>query len=473
MSDETGDGAALVGDRARAATAAVRAQAAVAWDALGVGPDVEGQIHAHVVRTLWRLLGPHVRDQGRLWRATRPGATSDVTGNPAFATYLEEDGWAALRARLPRLEPLVTGIVDREVAAAAEVLDRAARDAPALAAHFGDGTPLGPLTAVALGLSDPHHGRRTVAALTFAGGPRVICKPRSVALEAGLGATLGWLCEYGPLDLPGGPATLERDGYGWCRFVESRACVSREEVDAHFWRLGALAAVLAALGMTDGHADNFVAAGPNPVLIDAETLLHPRLLASPGFTLRETEIVPGHVVGPAGQRIDYPGYDASPDAPNLPRRDGRPQYLRDHGAPFADGVAEARRVLAARGAALTAPDGPLTALAGRRARVVLRPTELYGRLLLHLASAPALRTQDGGLARIDLALSRYRDPVLSDDAWATVQRAELAALAAGDVPYLVADTTTGDLHDADGSLLAARALEPVLPALLTCRTRPG
>jgi len=466
-------GAVLVDDRAHAATAAVRAQAGVAWDVLGAGPDVEAQIHAHFVTTLWRLLGPHLRDQGRLWRATRPGAASDVTGDPAFATYLEEDGWAALHARLPRLEPLVAGIVDREVAATAEVLDRAARDAAALAARFGDGTPLGPLTALALGRSDPHHGRRTVAALTFAGGSRVIYKPRSVALETALGATLDWLREHGPLDLPGGPATLERDGYGWCRFVEGRACVGREEVDTHFRRLGALAAVLAALGATDCHADNFVAAGPDPVLVDAETLLHPRLLASPGFTLRETEIVPGQVVGPAGQRIDYPGYDAAPDAPNLPRTDGQPQYLRDHGAPFADGVAEARRILAARGAALAAPAGPLTALAGQRARVVLRPTELYGRLLLHLTSAPALRTEDGGLARVDLALTRYRDPVLSDAAWTTVQRAELAALAAGDVPYLVSDTTTGDLHDADGTLLAAGALEPVLPALLTCRTRPG
>ena len=471
-------GAVLVDDRARAATAAVRAQTGVAWDVLGAGPDVEEQVHAHLARTLWRLLGPHVRDQARLWRAARPGgawsAAGDAVGDPAFAAYLEEDGWAALDARLPRLEPLVAEILAREATAAAEVLVRAARDTPALTAYFGDGDALGPLTAVALGRSDPHHGRRTVAALSFAGGLRVVYKPRPVALEADLAAILDWLRDHGPLELPPGLDVLVRGDYGWCAFVDARECTSREEVDTHFRRLGALTAVLAELGATDAHADNFVAAGPDPVLVDAETLLHPRLLASPGFSLRETEIVPSQVVGPAGQRIDYPGYDGEPgqDPPNLPRWEGRPQHLRDHRAPFDDGVAAARDVLADRHEALTAPDGPLATLAGRRARIVLRPTELYGRLLLHLTSAPALRADDGGLARVDQALSRYRDPVLSDDAWTTVQRAELAALAAGDIPRLTADTTTGNLHDADGTLLAAAAFTPVLPGLRS-RTPPG
>jgi hypothetical protein len=45
-----------------------------------------------------------------------------------------------------------------------------------------------------------------------------------------------------------------------------------------------------------------------------------------------------------------------------------------------------------------------------------------------------------------------------------------------DVPYLVADTTTGDLHDADGTLLVPAPFVPVLPSVrerLTSRTRPG
>lgn len=474
-------GAALVAGRARDASAEVRNRAGAAWDALGAGRAVEDGIRAHLARVLWRLLGPHVRDQGRLWRAGRPGggwSADDATEDEGFAAYLGGGGWTALDARLPRLEPLVASVLAHEVAATAEVLARAAHDAPALGTGLGDGRDPGPLTGMAPGLSDPHHRRRYVAALSFAGGLRVVYKPRSVAMEAGLAATLDWLRAYGPLDLPGGLDVLERDGYGWCAFVEGRACASRDEVGLHFRRLGSLAAVLAALATTDCHADNFVARGPDPMLVDAETLLHPRLLASPGFSLRETEIVPSEVVGPAGQRIDYPGYDGEPGGvggptSNLPRWNGRAQHLRDHRGPFGEGVAAARRVLSEQGEALAGAGGPLGALAHCRARVVLRPTALYGALLVHLVSAAALGREDGGWGRVEQELTRYRDPVLSAETWAVVQRAEGAALARGDVPYLVADTTTGDLHDADGTLLAAGAFVPVLPGVLTSRTCPG
>ena len=39
-----------------------------------------------------------------------------------------------------------------------------------------------------------------------------------------------------------------------------------------------LLAVLHALGATDVHRENLVAAGDRPVLVDAETVMHPQLL---------------------------------------------------------------------------------------------------------------------------------------------------------------------------------------------------
>lgn len=280
------------------------------------------------------------------------------------------------------------------------------------------------------------------------------------------------------------PAVLERDGYGWCELVEPRPCADAAEVALHYRRLGALAGLLGALGTTDCHAENFVARGSQPLLVDAETLLHPRMLASPRFTLRETEIVPSSVRGPAGQTIDYPGFDVSARetaagagaatagaagaGANLPLLDGRPQLLRDHRAAFDGGLADACRALLAVGDALADPAGePFAALADRPARVVLRPTSVYSALLAHLASAAPLGAEDGGRERVERELVRYRDPLLTPAAWASVQRAEVEALGRGDVPYLLADTTTGDLLTAAGELLAPAAVEPVLPRLAT------
>jgi lantibiotic modifying enzyme len=431
-------------------------------------------IRAHFDAVAWQLLGGHVRDQTRIWQAARPS----ILGGPAingapFGSYMRDHGWTALLDRLPRLEPLVSSVARSEVEATATLLARAVRDRDALAERFGDGIRPGTLIDVSLGLSDPHNRRSSVAALSFMGGARVVYKPRPVAMEHGLASTIAWLrCQTG-LDLPAGPAVLERDGYGWCAFVQRRPCARREDCNLYFRRLGTLAGVLAALAATDCHADNFIARGAEPILVDAETLLHPRLLASPGFSLRETEIVPSQVNGPAGQRIDYAGFDAAPTAgepdpggsPNLPRWDGRSHRLADHRRSFQAGVDLTRRALQGLGTELTGADGPLAAFANRPARVVLRPTEMYGALLAHLASAAALGSDAGGWPRVEHELSRYRDPVLPRDVWDVVQRVEIAALARADVPYFLADTTTGDLHTVDGTVLARRAVEPVLTML--------
>jgi lantibiotic modifying enzyme len=431
-------------------------------------------VRAHFDAVVWQLLGGHVRDQSRLWQAARPSALGRpaIDGAP-FGSYMRDHGWTALLDRLPRLEPLVASVARSEVEATATLLARAVRDRDALAERFGDEVRPGTLVDIWLGLSDPHNRRRTVAALSFAGGARVVYKPRPVAMEHGLASTIDWLrCRAG-LDLPAGPSVLERDGYGWCAFVQRQPCERREDVDLYFRRLGTLAGVLAALAATDCHADNFIARGAEPVLVDAETLLHPRLLASPGFSLRETEIVPSQVDGPAGQRIDYAGFDGPPatdeparvNRPNLPQWDGREHRLADHRESFQAGVDLSRRALHDLGSELTAADGPLAAFAHRPARVVLRPTEMYGALLAHLASAAALGSDDGGWPRVERELSRYRDPVMAPDMWDVVQDVEIAALARADVPYFLADTTTSDLHTVDGTPLASRAVDPVLTML--------
>lgn len=478
--------------------ATVRAQAAGAIERLGAEAALAG-IDGHAAAVVEELIGPHLRDEQRLQQAARGGFGGLAGGGAASgratggATDARDDLWPATAARLPRLEMLVATVAAAEADAAATLLARAERDRSALGARFGDGGDPGPLTAIALGLSDPHNGRQSVAALTFASGLRVICKPRPVAMEAGLAATIAWLRARTDLDLPPVPAVLERDGCGWCELVVPQPCADAAEVALHYRRLGALAGLLGALGATDCHAENFVARGPQPLLVDAETLLHPRMLASPRFTLLETEIVPSSVRGPAGQTIDYPGFDASAHAraagadtatptartrdaatsgaaaaANLPLLDGRPQLLRDHRAAFDAGLADACQALLAVGDALADPAGePFAALAGRPARVVLRPTSVYAALLAHLASAAALGSHDGGRERVERELARYRDPLLTPAAWAAVQRAELEALARGDVPYFLADTTTGDLRTADGAVLAHAAIEPVLPRLAT------
>ena len=465
--DAAGDERRLVAGLAAQMEARLRERAGADLDALGAGgPDSAALagIRRHYLAVAWELLGAHIGDQRRIWRATRRGGWAP-SAEGEFASHMANGGWHSLIARLPGLEPRVLAIADLEVEAAAALLRRAASDTAAIGERFAGGGDPGPLTGLELGLSDPHNGRRTVASVRFETAGLVIHKPRPVAMEAGFAAIAAWLLDRGLADPPAAVGVLVRDGYGWCEFVATAPCARAGEVGEYFRRLGALTAVLAALAATDCHAENFIARGAEPVLVDAETLLHPRTTASPELTATETEILPSRVRGPAGQQIDYAGFDAGPPGgprPQLPAWDGAAHRLADNRPSFDASFEDARRALAGLGAELASPEGPLAALGGERSRAVLRPTSFYGALLGHLGSASSLAAEDGGLGRVRLELERYRDPALDDSAWDAVQRAELAAFSLGDVPYFMVGVASGDLSSADGTMLAKGALEPVI-----------
>ena len=70
-------------------------------------------------------------------------------------------------------------------------------------------------------------------------------------------------------------AILDRGEYGWAQYVSPLDCGTIDQVARYYQRQGALLAVLHALGATDMHAGNLIAAGEHPVLVDLETLFHP------------------------------------------------------------------------------------------------------------------------------------------------------------------------------------------------------
>ncbi len=66
--------------------------------------------------------------------------------------------------------------------------------------------------------------------------------------------------------------TQAREGYGWAEFVRHRYCADEAELAAFYRNVGHWLAVLRFTGGTDMHAENMIAAGPVPVIVDAETL---------------------------------------------------------------------------------------------------------------------------------------------------------------------------------------------------------
>jgi lantibiotic modifying enzyme len=263
-------------------------------------------------------------------------------------------------------------------------------------------------------------------------------KPRRLAADLAWQRALSWLgrrAAAGPFLVP---RILARRGYGWMEAVRPRLPATEREANRFHRRAGTLLALFDVLEVRDVHRDNLIAVGSHPVLVDGETIAHPkfsRLRGAPSLVLT--------------------GYLASPDARD--DRAGMTAGLRSSPAGAGAGAARADRytdqivagyrdgyqILRERGAELLARGGPLARLAAARTRVVLRPTEVY---------RAALASASG-------ALPPGTPPLpLRPAARALVAEAERRALARGDVPVFHARPGGTDLLAA-GKVLVTRCFQ--------------
>ncbi|MGD2115069.1 MAG: type 2 lanthipeptide synthetase LanM, partial [Acidobacteriota bacterium] len=394
-------------------------------------------------------------------------------------------------ARYPVLARALVLRLDQWREASFEMLDHLVADAPELRRRFVEGGEPGRLVEVTGGLSDPHHGGRTVLILRFDGGWKIVYKPRPLAVERAFQQLLAWLNEKG-CDPPF--ATLEvfdAGDHGWMEHVEPAACDSAEELGRYFQRQGANLAVLHLLDGTDVHHENLIAAGEHPVIVDLETLFHPPVDGPslrdadhhPGAPLRDSvlasgllpqriwgnreragvdisglgsrpgQLTPQPVLAPTGTNTDGMRFERRPLeiplAENRPRLRDREASVLDHGEDLEEGYTRLFRLLTAHRDELAAEDGPLAAFAGAPVRIIFRPTAAYGSLLVE-ACHPHVAGN---------ALERDR---LLDRLWAGVRNRphverliplEQEELARGDVPRFVGRPDSRDVWTGTGERL--------------------
>ena len=143
---------------------------------------------------------------------------------------------------------------------------------------------------VSAGWSDPHRGGRTVVEVVFEGGRRVFYKPRSLAADRlwqeGLQHVNGRL----PLPLRSA-VVLDMGDHGWSEAIAENNRVTEREAEAFYWRFGAILCLAWLLDAVDLHRENIIISRADPVLVDAECLLHP-LRPDEARSLARTSMVP-------------------------------------------------------------------------------------------------------------------------------------------------------------------------------------
>ncbi|NKZ09225.1 type 2 lanthipeptide synthetase LanM family protein [Actinomadura latina] len=418
----------------------------------------------------------------------------------AFVRSLRDPGTARrIWAEYPVLAEQAAGLLDAWAAARVAFARDLAADLPPLTETFGDP---GALDDVVFGSAETHRGGRTVAIVRFERAT-VVYKPRSLAVDRCFDRLLGWFNAPGVPHPLRRPRLLDRGDRGWSEYIEPAPC-DRERLPGFFWRMGALLALTHAVHGYDLHADNVIAAGDDPVVIDLEALFHtegtqpaarrarlgdPAAERLAGSVLR-TGLLPGPLVMPDVETELPFGVDISPlgiapgrrsliptpiaEAPGTDRMrvrlgyravpapggrlrlpDGGTADPRAHRGALTAGYALAHRRLAAAGTALLAPGGPLHGCADVPVRLIQLSTFLYVRLLLEGWRPEAVRdpaVHERGLDRLAAGWPGVPHR-------AALVEAEKAALRRGEVPVFEVRPGHRDVWLEDGT-----RLPDVLPA---------
>lgn len=427
------------------------------------------QLARHLLEMLSRVLvlEMHVADhEGRLGEGTET-ERFDRFGESLRRPEMRQ----AILEEYPVLAEQIETRFGQWVETSTEVVRHLVEDLPALREHLWDGSDPGPVVGLEASPGDRHRGGRSVVFLTFRSGRRVVYKPRSLAVEAAFQELLAWAHQ----DL-GEPFRLlrivDRGSHGWVEHVVPAACERRDEVGRFFLRQGRYLALLYAIHATDFHFENLIAAGEHPLLVDLESLFHPRLLEDreteapdPATRALTASVIPvGLLPVRMFERAGREGVDVSalgaregqltPQAVPMWENAGttsmrlvrrrmpfttgshqvrlgeEPADVLDYLPDLLRGFEEMYRQLLAHREELLSETGPLAAFRDVEVRVVVRPTRVYALLLQEsyhpsLLGEPAERERFFDRLRLDLPNRPWLERLIPH---------ERQALQQGDVP---------------------------------------
>ncbi len=406
---------------------------------------------------------------------------------------LSEEGFISFYQEYPVLARMLVTITEQWIVQVKEFIQRLKKDLNVIQKQFNQGQALGKLTRVGLGMSDPHHEGRTVVSLKFSSGFKLIYKPKNLKTEAGFLNVIDWLNQNGAPFKMKVLKVLNRSQYGWIEFAETKSCRSEDQVKRYYTKMGMLLNLVYFMDGTDCHAENIVALGEDPVLIDMESMLqHSALDWNETDKKKSSLFMAGNIIDQSVMRTtllptwipakEGKCYDISPLAPSkaqptgfryatwkkintdqmyvekeetildmtehLPVLKGKKVSVEKYQSQFLAGFEAMYQLMASKRAELE--KGPLKKLKNCFTRYIYRPTNVYAQLRLRSSDVDLLRNGVDQSIEIDvftrtliaIGNKKGQKPLLA------AYEAERMSLERGDIPCFYGETNgTGLFSD--------------------------
>jgi type 2 lantibiotic biosynthesis protein LanM len=413
------------------------------------------------------------------------------------------DGTAGLMETYPAFARLIATRIECWVRTLAEFVERLDADREELERVFSPKSKLGALVGGGRGISDSHNGGRAVIVCKFENGTRIVYKPRSMSIDVAwveLVAFFNSKVEEDARLLS--LQVIDHGLYGWMEFANRKSCQDTTELKTFYRRMGSLLGLIHMLQGNDFHLENVVAAGPNPIAIDLETisvgypvvdlrgieadpamksvetsvlraLLLPSVMGMRGRGgIRSLGAVGVELIGERGWKkhrrmslinTDFQRWiEADGQSPEMVFAKQSTPVLEngdainsdDYRGDLAEGYRTAYRSILEHQDEWLAPDGPLALLDDAWGRVLNRATNVYYRLFLETCNCSLLKSGldrwiHGQRFRVGSTDRNPEDPQIHHAIFDAVVEVEESALTRGDVAYFIARGSGRDYHSPD------------------------
>lgn len=424
------------------------------------------------------------------------GLLQGDTAEERFQSFVqrlsERDVTLALLHEYPVLARQLKICIDNWVNFSLEFLHYLCADWETIRTAFSPENDPGVLVQVHGGVGDQHRGGRAVLIAEFNSGFQIVYKPKSLAVDVHFQELLAWTNQRGN-HLPFRTLKiLDRGTYGWVEYIASFGCTSEDEIQRFYKRQGGYLALLYAIQATDFHFENLIAAGEHPVLIDLESLFHPRpkgtnitqedqLTADTmGYSVLRVGLLPQRIWSNAEfEGIDISGLGgkegqltpdrlpfwegigtdemrlkreriAMPGTENRPRLNGTEINVLDYTEAFLTGFTTIYQLLLKHQDELLSESGPLACFAEDPVRIIIRPTLSYLRLLDESFHPDVLRN---ALDR-DRFFDRLWVGIEDSPYMAQVILAEREDLQKGDIPMFTTRPSSREIWSSSNERIA-------------------
>ncbi|QIR35414.1 type 2 lantipeptide synthetase LanM [Tolypothrix sp. PCC 7910] len=192
-----------------------------------------------------------------------------------FIQNILEDGGLKFFEDYPVLARLIATNINFWVTNTTEFIQRLQADITEIEQTFSEDTNLGKVKEIETSLSNRHHGGRSILAITFDSGIKIVYKPKDLSLDVAFNNLLDW-CNQQRISLPFKiTKILQRQEYAWVEFIAHQPCENQTAVNNFYKRAGMLLSLLFVLGAKDCGSENVIANSEYSILIDADILMQP------------------------------------------------------------------------------------------------------------------------------------------------------------------------------------------------------